>query len=121
MTEGGASTADKVKYDNSNSGLGATNIQGAIDEVNACLGNVQKIDCGTKTCSSGNGAIDINIDVSKDGLTPICVVGFNIVGASKKFAELNTFYIEDNILHMQIVNRGSSNYSWTYYAYVLYK
>ena len=30
----GASSADKVSYDNTNSGLTATNVQGAIDEVN---------------------------------------------------------------------------------------
>ncbi len=34
---GGASSADKVKYDNSISGLEATNVQGAIDEVNNSL------------------------------------------------------------------------------------
>ena len=40
---GGASSADKVKYDNSTSGLEATNVQGAIDEVNNSLagGNVK--------------------------------------------------------------------------------
>ena len=31
---GGASSADKVKYDNRTSGLKATNVQGAVDEVN---------------------------------------------------------------------------------------
>ena len=34
---GSASSADKVKYDNTESGLGATNVQGAIDEVNNSL------------------------------------------------------------------------------------
>lgn len=37
MNAGGASTADKVKYDNSTSGLKATNVQGAVDEVNNSL------------------------------------------------------------------------------------
>lgn len=35
---GGASSADKVSYDNTNSGLQSTNVQGAIDEVGANLG-----------------------------------------------------------------------------------
>ena len=35
----GASSADKVSYDNTNSGLEATNVQGAIDEVNNNLSN----------------------------------------------------------------------------------
>lgn len=34
MNAGGASTADKVKYDNTESGLQATEVQSAIDEIN---------------------------------------------------------------------------------------
>lgn len=43
MGAGGASTAEAVQYDNSNSGLEATNVQGAVDEVNSNLadGNVK--------------------------------------------------------------------------------
>lgn len=45
MNAGGASTADKVKYDNTESGLQATEVQGAIDEVNNSLvaSNGQKL------------------------------------------------------------------------------
>ena len=43
MNAGGASTADKVKYDNTESGLQATEVQGAIDEVNNSLGDVSTI------------------------------------------------------------------------------
>lgn len=38
MSTGGASTADKVKYNNTKSGLQSTDVQGAIDEVNSSLG-----------------------------------------------------------------------------------
>ena len=38
---GGASTADKVKYDNTERGLKATNVQGAVDEINSSLGGLQ--------------------------------------------------------------------------------
>ena len=34
---GGASNAESIKYDNSLSGLEATNVQGAVDEVNDSL------------------------------------------------------------------------------------
>ena len=34
---GGASTADKVKYDNTESGLQSNNVQGAVDELNSSL------------------------------------------------------------------------------------
>ena len=36
---GGASTAEAVQYDNSLSGLEATNVQGALDEVTDSLAN----------------------------------------------------------------------------------
>ena len=37
MSTGGSSTADKVKYNNTESGLKSTDVQGAIDEVNSSL------------------------------------------------------------------------------------
>ena len=37
MSTGGASTADKIKYDNTESGLQSTNVQGAVDELNNSL------------------------------------------------------------------------------------
>ena len=37
---GGASSADKVKYNNTESGLHSDNVQGAIDEVNNRLENI---------------------------------------------------------------------------------
>lgn len=37
---GGASNADSIKYDNSKSGLEATNVQGAVDELNESLGGL---------------------------------------------------------------------------------
>lgn len=36
---GGASTADKVKYNNTESGLQSDNVQGAVDELNNSLAN----------------------------------------------------------------------------------
>ena len=41
MSTGGASTADKVKYNNTESGLQSTDVQGAIDEVNSSLGGMK--------------------------------------------------------------------------------
>ena len=51
----GASSADKVSYDNKNSGLEATNIQGAIDEVNNSL-TFQKIYSGSIS------SINVNVE-----------------------------------------------------------
>ena len=38
-TENGGGSADLISYDNTNSGLGSTNVQGAIDELNSNLNN----------------------------------------------------------------------------------
>ena len=36
---GSGGAADQIKYDNSNSGLSADNVQGAVDELNDSLAN----------------------------------------------------------------------------------
>lgn len=61
-TENGGGSADLISYDNTNSGLGSTNVQGAIDELNSNLedlsnNNMIKIisfdsETGTLTTSS---------------------------------------------------------------------
>ena len=42
-TGGGATSADKIDYDNTDSGLEATNVQDGIDELNSNLGDVSEI------------------------------------------------------------------------------
>ena len=50
----GASSADKVSYDNTNSGLTANNVQSAVDEVDNTLDNlIGKDYSGTYTSSTG--------------------------------------------------------------------
>lgn len=56
MSTGGASTADKVKYNNTESGLKSTDVQGAIDEVNSSLESLIKSFDYSGTTNS-NGAI----------------------------------------------------------------
>lgn len=41
--EGGASSADKVSYNNATSGLTATNVQGAVDEVVGIVGDINTV------------------------------------------------------------------------------
>lgn len=59
---GGASTADKVKYDNTESGLQSDNVQGAVDELNSSLIKHKLI--WTNPNTSAFAAQTINIDVS---------------------------------------------------------
>lgn len=57
---GGASTADKVKYDNTESGLQSDNVQGAVDELNSSLGDISNI--GNTTYNSVEKILKYYID-----------------------------------------------------------
>ena len=57
----GASSADKISYDNTNSGLTSTNVQGAIDEVNNNLMNIGKFE----QIGQITGSNTITIDTEK--------------------------------------------------------
>lgn len=71
---GGASTAEAVQYDNSVSGLEADNVQGAVDELNDSLLNIEY---GTVTVNENDSYTeptakinDIDITFSKQFKTP---------------------------------------------------
>lgn len=68
---GGASSADKVSYDNSRSGLEATDSQGAIDEVNAKADSLKKMAQSFETVDAMNAAITAG--TVPDGA--VCYVG----------------------------------------------
>lgn len=57
---GGASTADKVKYDNTESGLQSNNVQGAVDELNNSLGVISNV--GNNTYNSVEKLLRYYID-----------------------------------------------------------
>lgn len=59
-------TAQGVPYSNSSSGLSATNVQGAIDEVYTCC---IPLVYGTQTASTGNWVGELNVSALYDGLT----------------------------------------------------
>lgn len=71
MSTGGASTADKVKYNNTESGLKSTDVQGAIDEVNSSLNGLIKTYVTSRSIrmeGTGKGyleASDCDIDFTK--------------------------------------------------------
>lgn len=59
-------TAQGVPYDNTSSGLSATNVQGAINEVYTCC---IPLVYGTQTEATGNWVGELNISALYDGLT----------------------------------------------------
>ena len=100
MSTGGASTADKVKYNNTESGLKSTDVQGAIDEVNSSLNNYSDV-LGLKEgqvirrrthvgnqlqCDVADGSIfrssAITIDISDLGLNSLSTVNAHFIQTS---------------------------------------
>ena len=56
--------ADGISYDNTDSGLTATNVQGAIDEVNTSLGKLKESESGEKTLTVGDTSLSSNMFAS---------------------------------------------------------
>ena len=61
-TVDGGGRADLISYDNTNSGLGSTNVQGAIDELNSNINKNQKILYSGSAIYSGTIDLTDSID-----------------------------------------------------------
>lgn len=93
---GGASNAKSVKYDNSESGLNSTNVQGAIDEIDNSLSDkVNGFTDGTYTAVTGLAYDATNkklgLKVGADTVIPFssCASGNHTFSASEVF-EIDT-------------------------------
>ena len=76
--EGGASKAESLKYDNSNSHLSADNVQGAIDEVNGEVNDIKE--------AFQDGCNEIVSGITAQGVTPSSNSPADIVAAVNKVA-----------------------------------
>ena len=128
----GASSADKVSYDNTNSGLTSTNVQGAIDEVNnglmkldtcdllgsnasttentitANINNYKFLVLGEFSQSDNSSCTIVTIPVSLFKITKIFTSRYNGTGstASTSFGAKAT-YISDNQFKLKILTAAS--------------
>ena len=84
----GASSADKVSYNNTNSGLSSTNVQGVIDEVNNNLDNKVGVLDYSNPISINSLAIGGSYTVANDGL-------FNMIVSNSTSTNMS-FRIEIN-------------------------
>lgn len=91
---GGASTADKVKYNNTESGLQSTNVQGAVDELNSSLGDISNI--GNTTYNSVEKILQYYIDngylpdLKSMALIPVMTSNTKPSGVASAISELST-------------------------------
>ena len=91
---GGASTADKVKYDNTESGLQSDNVQGAVDELNSSLGDISNV--GNTTYNSVEKILQYYIDngylpdLKSMALIPVMTSNTKPSGVASAISELST-------------------------------
>lgn len=116
-------SAIQLLYDNSKSGLSATNTQDAIDEVQE---NVSKLQSAlitsnvsfTISSTSGNGAFSGNVSIAKAGYTAIGVIGWYSGQSHFSVADL---YVNGNTLNYRLKNVDSASHNGTFTAIVLYR
>ncbi len=104
--------AGDIAYDNSNSGLSATRVQGAIDEVNAKVdrGSVSVTADGVKTNGQLYAELYSQIDIAKATRQSILMIGTQVwtlkslTATYLTFSRLNTGSTGGNIIELTISN-----------------
>ena len=111
----GASSADKVSYDNTNSGLTATNVQGAVDELNSSLSSVGtiRITCGRSYSFTGGETSPITTTNAQvpDGYIPISIVGVNTGNIANSVSDYGLVLKEDGNVSSRMFNAYNTNAS----------
>lgn len=116
------SDAEDISYDNTSSGMTATNVQDAIDETNASLVNLIIVKTFTKSYSVGaksgyNWNPTSDSDWNEDGYTPVGIM-------SQSTGNANVYYVNAKPLNqsdaMYIYNTSSSSQSGNARFDVLY-
>ena len=112
----GASSADKVSYDNTNSGLEATNVQGAIDEVNHTLADLIIVDSITTEdyTITGTAVKSLSIDMPihegyKLSLVVPCVTQASSESSRVGVACVTTISINENTVSYKLKNISSND------------
>lgn len=129
VSSGGAVAANEVSYDNTSSGLVATNVQAAIDELKTDVDTVESavgsdIVVDTVTSStvslSPTTSAQVTIDATKTGYTPVGIVGVkNSLGYGT--IPISEMYIENSNVQLRVRNIDSSSFNSSFIVNVLYK
>ena len=107
-TDDDGRSADLVSYDNTNSGLGSTNVQGAIDELNSnIIKLVTKIFIKDNISVKANGDKTITFDVNVAEHIPIGFLNVTCDNASSDGVNVSGVYIYKNVL----IDNGDGTYS----------
>ena len=117
-SQGGGGDAEKIKYDNSKSGLVSNNVQGALDELGEKIGDVDSVIIPVTVINGSryiinNGKVAINANASCKRAEPVDVSGFAKVKASfyleQSYSSVSVFADDNgNVVGDKIVNDGQS-------------
>lgn len=125
---GGRPTAEGVTYDNAESGMTATNVQGAVDELSNGLTHLYHVEtCSLKNCTiSADTYQTFNIPtVEVAGFKPLSIVGFwtdNSVsgGTNTTSVMFNNCNVNDGNVYVRVRNLASSSAKVDIFVRVLY-
>ena len=124
----GVSSADKVSYDNTNSGLTATNVQNAIDEVNNSLANLLTLDYDNAVTLTPNSAFTPN----SNGIIIVTakstgtwgnvglILGNSYVSLGDKWICISQNSDGNNLGINMLVSKGQSYYLHSEYVNIYY-
>lgn len=121
ITSGGVDASD-VTYDNTDSGLTATDVQDAIDEVNGNLDNKAGnllVEIVNTTLTGGSHFEQATIDVTKSGYRALCVVGF--YQSFSNTAYVSGLYISGNNAVANVYDATTIPANSIFRAYILYE
>ena len=118
LTEWGDIAASEVIYDNTTSGLTATDSQGAIDELNASLTQlVAKDTSRSGTISeaiSGGASKSISFAIeAMQGYTPLGILGLSKSGTNHDNVTISAFYISSGNVVVRLHNNSTSSVTIT--------
>ena len=106
-------TAGGVSYDNTQSGLSATDVQGAVDEIvtdTYSLFVIEEKTVWPNMTLSANSAMAVKTaDLSKIGYKPIGIVGFRFDGSNGNCLSYSKLSISANTLTYLIANNGNTS------------
>ena len=113
LTEWGDIAASEVSYDNTTSGLTATDSQGAIDELNNSLAQLivkETLRSGTISEQVGAGSTKtITVPIpSMAGYAPIGVLGISKSGTNASTIVITDYYISGSNFVLKVYNPTSS-------------
>ena len=114
------STAAEISFDNTGTGMTATDVQDAVTELKSNLTNLVITEHINQISLSYTTYKDGNVDVSKTGYTPIAISGYQINGNNAIYTHLYKIYLNGNSVYYAVGCTQGGSQSQTLDIYITY-